>query len=132
MEQLTESRGDSPKRPLEGLSVFLSGPMTGYPHNNATTFAEAHAICKEAGAERIYDPALDWLTSGPHAQGYSHEDWMRRSVSELTRSTVTGQPVYQALIRLPEDPSLGVSEGATLERRVAEACGIRVIPLRLI
>ena len=116
---------------LAGKRVFLSGPMTGIDHYNVAAFAEAHAICKEAGAETVYDPAHEWLTSREPEQ--AHEAYMSRCINVLTRTaqsrddwTVT-EPVWDALVQLD---GWQLSDGATLEMQVARACGIPVVGIR--
>lgn len=125
MEQPTEARDG---RPLKDCHVFLSGPMTGYEHNNAAAFAVAHALAVECGARGVYNPAAMWLAhaGGPYG-GYTHEDWMRLSVNELTRQGSGGVPYYDAVICIPDEPDMPPSRGAALERDVAQACGIWLV-----
>lgn len=112
---------------LKGKKVFLSGPMTGYPHYNVEAFAQAHAIVKEAGADFVYDPAYVWLKERADvAAGKEHEDYMLDCIHELTRRGFTGPSYYDVLV------SIGrwwESDGATKEREVAEACGIECVDL---
>lgn len=114
--------GDNMK--IKGLNVFISGPMSGIEHYNVGEFAKAHAICKEAGAEAIYDPAYEYLHGRESA---SHKEWLRRCISTLTMAShVSYKPFYEVLVQLPgwED-----SEGAKTEATVADACGIQRIAL---
>ena len=114
---------------VKGKNVFLSGPMSGLDHFNVGEFAKANAIVKEAGAVKVYDPAIEYL-NGDKRRG--HEWWMRRRIGELTKfgkSIVIPDmmyPFYEVLVSLPgwED-----SEGARLEREVALACGMEVVSL---
>ena len=110
---------------INGLKVFISGPMSGYEHYDVGEFAKAHAICKEAGAEAIYDPAYEYLRN--NESSVSHELWLRRCISTLTmESRVSYKPFYDVLVQLPgwED-----SEGAKTEAIVADACGIPRVAL---
>ena len=111
---------------VKGKRVFLSGPMTGIEHYNVEAFARAHAIVKEAGADEVYDPAMEWLVAeGRKGEGMTHEDWMRRCIHELTRNDL-GFRHYHKLVQLPgwED-----SGGALMEAAVADACGIQCVEL---
>ena len=117
---------------LTGKTVFLSGPMSGIRHYNVDMFATAHAICKEAGARRIFDPALTWLTTRDDER--EHEVYMRRCVNELTtskyRSDTHGyvpapdENRYDMLVQLWDWEQ---SDGAVLEAQVARACGIECV-----
>ena len=110
---------------IKGLNVFISGPMSGINHYNVGEFAKAHAICKEAGAEAIYDPAYEYLYC--RESSVPHKEWLRRCISALTMDTrVSYKPFYEVLVQLPgwED-----SEGAKTEATVADACGIKRIAL---
>lgn len=110
---------------VKNMRVFLSGPMTGIEHYNVEAFARAHAIVKEAGAEHVYDPAMEWLvTSGESCEGMTHADWMRRCIHELTGTHSLFR--YHVLVQLPgwED-----SGGALVEAAVADACGIACVEL---
>ena len=118
---------------VKGKNVFLSGPMSGLPFYNVAAFAEAHAKMRNAGAVRVYDPAIEYLRSEARNDAkMSHAYWMRRCINELTSSDQTnifsdgGIAHYDVLVSLPgwED-----SAGATLERNVALACGMRVYDL---
>ncbi len=114
---------------LAGKNVFLSGPMTGYDHNNIEAFARAHAIVHEAGAASVYNPAFAWISMRlEDASEKTHEDWMLKCVSELTRSKYCGEcgPFYDLLVSLPFWEK---SEGAVHERACAEQCGIRAVDL---
>ena len=104
--------------------VFLSGPMSGKAHYNAPEFMRAHAICKEAGALYIYDPALEWLIDDYDG---SHEYYMRVCVHELTREYPNAYiKYYDVVVQLP---GWEASEGAKTEAIVASACGIPCIAL---
>lgn len=106
---------------VEGKRVFLSGPMSAIEHYNVSAFAEAHAIVKEAGAYSVYNPAIEYLTKP--TLNKSHEYWMRYCIRMLASEFPTN---IHVLVSLPgwED-----SDGATLERTIAMACGIEVCEL---
>lgn len=108
---------------IEGKDVFLSGPMSGIDHYNAAAFAEAHAICKEAGAHRAFNPAIEWLCESGEANDHAY--YMRKCINELV-ITLGIEPYYDVLVSLP---GWQESEGARLERDVAVACGIAVCEL---
>lgn len=115
-----------------GKTVFLSGPMTGKELYNTPAFAEAHAICKLAGARKIFDPAEQWLRSQEDEQ--DHTTYMRRCINELTQGLFNNMngPMYErnkyeVLVQLEDWET---SDGAVLEAQVAHACGIDVIGVR--
>lgn len=118
---------------LKGKAVFLSGPMSGRSFYNVAEFAEAHAKLKERGVHDIYDPAIEYLKSGADVADRPHDFWMGCCIRELVKAASMtifnsrcGECYYGALVSLPgwED-----SEGAKLERAVAEACGIECYDL---
>ena len=109
---------------VKGKRVFLSGPMSGIDHYNAPEFTRAHAVCKEAEAFSVFNPAEEWLN------GYetrSHEYYLRTCVHELTRERLEDyEPFYDVVVQLPGWEN---SEGAKTEAIVASACGIPCIAL---
>lgn len=124
---------------VTGKRIFLSGPMTGCPNLNVAAFADAHAILKEAGAEEIYDPAVEYLMQREKADGHSHEWYMTKCVAELVRHAIPKgvnplaigtpcaiNPKYDLLVSLP---GWWDSSGACIERSVADACGIECVEL---
>ena len=112
---------------LKDCNVYLSGPMTDMPHNNVSEFARAHAVVRELDARSVYNPALAWLNTPIEEDAKtSHEEWMRRSISELTRERLGGGSYYDVLVSLDW---WGLSEGAVHERAVAERCGIVCVDL---
>lgn len=105
---------------VNGKSIFLSGPMTGIELYNAPAFVEAHARLKLMGCGEVLNPAMEWLwdDSGSADRLY----YMRKCVESLGRGPLAyGHEHWDMLVSLPgwED-----SEGARLEREVAEALGI--------
>ena len=112
--------------PIKGMRVFLSGPMTGIEHFNAPEFARAHAICKEAGAAFVYNPAAAWLReTKDESTAKTHEDYMRACIGELTRGG-WGVGTYDCIVLLD---GWVESDGASIEYEVACACGIKVFQL---
>ena len=108
----------------EGVSVrdkmvFLSGPMSDdWETRHAHEFVDANIALKRAGAAYVYNPAVEWLREmGPER---SHENYMRLCLRKLSAEGIDG-PYFDMLVSLP---MWTVSEGAKLEREVAEACGI--------
>ena len=114
---------------VKGKRVFLSGPMTGRYHYNVAAFAVAHARLKEAGADWVFDPAVAYLReTREESERHDHSEYMRRCLSELTRPRYGQRDgnEYELLVSLP---GWDGSEGATIERAVAEACGIEACDL---
>ena len=112
---------------IRNKRVFLSGPMSGIDYYNAPEFARARAICKLAGAERIFDPSVSWTISDA-AEPDTHEYYMKKCINELTSHNFFSayDPSYDILVQLPgwED-----SKGARIEAMVADVCGITRIAL---
>lgn len=103
------------------ISLYTSGPVTGIEHDNVTNFRRAQRLLTEAGYEAFI----------PHEivePDDNHKEAMLLCVHELTaptikRGVVYGSPRYDGLALLP---GWEQSEGAKLEKAVAEACGIPV------
>ena len=105
---------------VKGKSIFLSGPMTGIDLYNAPAFVEAHARLKLMGCGEAFNPAIEWLwdDSGSEDRLY----YMRRCIEALGRGPLSfNSDHWDMLVSLPgwED-----SEGARLERTIAESLGI--------
>lgn len=107
--------------------------MSGIDYYNVDAFAKAHAIVREAGAYRVYDPAIEYLRSDlVRSSEQTHAYWMRRCIGELVSETPKtifsngGDYNYDVLVSLP---GWEYSDGARLERAVAEMCGIDVCEL---
>lgn len=101
--------------------LYISGPVSGKPDDNRAAFADAKMSLYEAGIT-AFDPHDLVIPSD------SHETAMLLCVNELTgRTQKTGisypVPRYDGLALLP---GWEQSEGARLEKAVAEACGIPV------
>ena len=105
---------------VKDKSIFLSGPMTGIELYNTPAFMEAHARLKLMGCGEVFNPVIEWLwdDSGSTDRLY----YMRKCVERLGMGPLAyGHEHWDMLVSLPgwED-----SEGARLEREVAEALGI--------
>lgn len=103
---------------VRGKNVFISGPMTGMAHYNVGKFVDSHAMLRDMGAVRVFDPAVEYLLyAGPER---THDEWVRVCLHELTSAH------YDVLVSLPGWEG---SEGATAERGVAKACGMAILDL---
>lgn len=123
---------------LKGKTVFLSGPMSGIEHMNVEAFAAAHYRVRELGAAEVYDPAVEYLTIRGEASLRTHEWWMMKCIGELSQPKQDGRggwdwydpdgykTYYDVLVSLD---GWEESDGAVMERRVAEACGIKVVDI---
>ena len=108
-------------------NVFLCGPMTGLPNYNIAAFMEAHAELMKLGANNIFNPALSWMQQG--CPDKSHEEWMRRSLHELTEPKFARDETgncYDVLVLLPRWRE---SDGACTEVSVAGTIGVPVVEL---
>lgn len=108
---------------IDGCNVYLSGPVTGATHEEIiSTFMFAENVCEWNGAT-VFNPAR-------HVpKDYSHKMAMLRCISELTITDWEAEkqkPFYDFLIQLD---NWRYSEGACIEKVVAEACGIEVITI---
>ena len=109
---------------VKGKRVFISGPMTGMPDLNVGVFAVAHHRLKEMGAKEVYDPALAYLER-KRTKSMTHGRWMRVCLFKLTLPDQWDEDsAWHALLSLP---GWEQSEGARLERMVAEAIGMEII-----
>lgn len=98
--------------------LYISGPVTDKPDDNHAAFRDAQYSLRAARYE----------TLDPHIivpQGFSHDEAMIVCIDELTRHMWSERPMpcYDGLALLP---GWEQSEGARLEKAVAEACGIPV------
>ena len=113
---------------LEGKSVYLSGPMTGIKKWNRASFSEAEKFVKSCGATSVYNPCA----YAEDMSGFSHEMCLRISISTLCAAWMRAPAkdtlaVYDVLVSLP---CWERSEGATLERYVAQRVGIDVCDIK--
>lgn len=105
---------------VRGKRVFLSGPVTSLLRDEAVSaFGEAWRLCDSRGAAGVYDPTSDVPSDS------THEAAMHECLCELLTMWPTGF-YYDLLVSLP---GWEASEGATLERAVAEAVGIPRVEL---
>lgn len=105
--------------------VFISGPMTGFYDWNRPEFERAERELRELGAAAVYNPAFMAPRAGDPVM--AHEWYMARTLNTLTRFDYAhdpSKPYYDAIVLLD---GWWKSDGATLERAVAEAIGIDVI-----
>lgn len=101
--------------------LYISGPVTGIDNDNFEAFREAQS--------RLFDAC--YITRVPHdlvIPEDSHETAMLLCINELTertqkRGTRHPVPAFDGVALLP---GWEQSEGARLEKAVAEACGIPV------
>lgn len=120
---------------LDGMNVYLSGPMTGIDELNAPAFREAERRCRMAGAAYVYDPCENG--SNNYDPGLmTHEEAMALSARVLldpgayqvavTRPGHVPHSMFDAVVCLPGSDA---SSGAGFEVTVARMCGIDVIDL---
>lgn len=96
--------------------LYISGPVTGKPNDNRKAFDEARDLLVSAGH----------YADIPHAFVPSGASWnkaMRISINKLTNPSPIRSTFYEGVALLP---GWEQSEGARLEKAVAEACGIPV------
>lgn len=99
--------------------LYISGPVTGIEHDNVTNFRRAQRLLTEAGYEAFMPHEIVEASD-------THETAMLLCISELTGRTQKRGirypvPRYDGVALLP---GWEQSEGARLEKAVAEACGI--------
>lgn len=92
-------------------SLYLSGPMTGYPEFNRLAFREAEGWLTDAGHD-----VLSPVDAAPHGTTWS--DYLRADLALLLRA--------EAVAVLPDWEA---SRGACLEVHVAQALGMTVLPV---
>lgn len=100
-------------------SLYTSGPVTGIEHDNVTNFRRAQRLLTEAGYEAFIPHEIVGMND-------THSQAMLVCINELTSHYESGRGVelhYDGLALLP---GWEQSEGARLEKAVAEACGIPV------
>lgn len=106
------------------MRIYVSGPVTGVPGGNRVEFSLAGRRLKYAGHE--VDLPTEFVRSGA-----SHEEAMLVCLQRLTGLNFDFQyhraePYYDGVALLD---GWEQSEGARLEKQVAEACGIECRPL---
>lgn len=117
---------------VNGLRVFLSGPMTGEEGFGKQVFDAAEEWCMKHGAKEVYNPARLIPKEGERV--HPHERYMTRTLHELTGFGPTLEdvgdwfhPLYDVVLLLD---GWWRSEGANAERMVAGACGIECIEFK--
>lgn len=118
---------DRPKLPAPVVawparSIYVGGPMSGYPQHNFPAFDRAAAWLRSAGWSKVVNPAdLDReLGYDPNndPDPAMYREMMRRDIAELVQCDAI------ALL-----PYWDQSPGATTEHGVAVACGLAVIEI---
>ena len=104
---------------LNGYDVYLSGPMTGIEDYNIPAFASVHNRINALDPYSVYDPGQEALRH----RSDNHDWWMAKSLHELTRPELRTSRLLVSL------PGWEKSAGATIERAVAKACGIKCVDL---
>lgn len=108
---------------VKDKKIFLSGPMSGVPQSNIDKFCKLHMFLLEQGAQEIYNPALELLWTKDKGV---YKERLRESIHELTKKNyATQRAYYDMIIILPESTQ---SIGSDLETKVADKCGIKIIP----
>ncbi len=93
-------------------TVYISGPITGFPDNNKPAFDAMHARIIAAG----HIPVNPHLICASLPAGSSHQEYMRVCIAHLV--------VTDAIIMLPCWEN---SKGARAEYMVATWCGIEIL-----
>lgn len=117
---------------VDGLRVFLSGPMTNRPDWGKWAFDAAEEWCMAHGAKEVYNPVRMVPREGERV--HPHERYMTRTLHELMKFGPTLEdvgdwfhPLYDVVLLLD---GWWTSSGANAERMVANACGIECIEIR--
>lgn len=93
--------------------IYISGPVTGIRSRNIDAFWDAESRLNRVG----------YYASIPHQfvrAVAGHEEAMRCSIHKLTATSLC-EPLFDGVALLP---GWEQSEGARLEKAVADACGI--------
>ncbi len=98
-------------------SLYIIGPVTGVPEDNRPAFEDARRRLANVG----YQAEI------PHSfipAGTPHKQAMLLSISDMTSVDIRGKkivPFYDGIALLPGNEK---SQGARIEKLVAEQCGI--------
>jgi hypothetical protein len=95
-------------------AIYISGPMSGKPDLNFPAFHEAAARLRASGHAVINPAEMDESDEAPK----EWHEYLRRDIAELVKCT------HIAML-----PGWQDSRGATLEKHIADALGIRPIYL---
>jgi len=107
---------DAPAFPdVEGRNVYISGPIDG-DADAARKFALVHRACIDGGARTVFNPMAGAVQV--RRPNWTREQHMLADVSTLTNGTTD-------MVLLM--PGWTGSEGASLEHKVATACGIEAV-----
>ena len=106
---------------VKDKSIFLSGPMTGIDLYNAPAFVEAHARLKLMGCGEVFNPVIEWLWDDSGSEDRTY--YLRKCIGRLGGGpfAFSGGDGWDMLVSLP---GWRESEGARLEREIAEGLGI--------
>lgn len=108
---------------LKGLTVYLSGPITGADDAPAAAFDQAAIAAKRLGAVRVFNP----LRACELHQGRDHAQYMRHCLHELTRGDLSrNETEYDVLLLLD---GWRDSAGCLAEVVAAHAIGCEVVEL---
>lgn len=108
--------------------VYIIGPVSGIEDDNRPAFERVREELKKANPIRIVSIPHDFIATGT--------EWgkaMRMSINRLTGSRTNvntfeiGRAVFDSVAMLD---GWEQSKGATLEKQIAEACGIPCKPWR--
>ena len=109
-------------RRLDGMTVYLSGPMRDLSQETITRlFGEAERACVDAGARMVFNPARAWGT-----RERTREWYMRHDLHRLTESEGDA-PLFDAIVLMS---GWSTADGCQHEYRAARASGIEAIELR--
>lgn len=118
---------------VKDKTVYLSGPMpaidlpmSDIDLSNTLAFIEAHAALNRMGATHVYDPVVQWLSTGVE----SREDCMALCLKKLTDCWPIDDGIARNVDLMVQLPGWDKSEVARLEAAVADACGIKRVELR--
>lgn len=109
---------------LKGRNVYLSGPITGVKGYRCP-FVFMEKVLHKVSDGMVFNPATEILSNTPY------EAAMATCLQALSLRVRDGEdepyyPMYGVMILLP---GWTKSQGAQIENRVAEACGIEVVDM---
>lgn len=113
MDQLKDVLKNLPDTPISQHTVYLSGPMSGYPDYNKPAFDYYAEKYREIGYKVISPPEI----ISPH-EGGTYGEYLRADLKVFLETKIDG--IYML-------PGWSVSKGANLEKHLAEVLGIPVM-----